>query len=126
MESDGRRNGNDNGSPPLQIVQAYQAMTPVNRKRVRILGGSMTGVAVIVPLVGGLFVELSVAYWIFSGVIALVGVSLVFPQMGMWLISAIPNGITKILPSKMFSRPDRRGDGPPPDIHPPDEPEVPT
>jgi hypothetical protein len=83
----------------------------------------MTTVAILLPLVGGLFVELSIAYWIFSGVFALVGVSLIMPQLGMWLIGAIPNAITKILPSKMFKRPDRRNG---PDISPPDDPEVPS
>ncbi len=122
----GRRNGNERQSPPLQIIQAYQAMTPQNRKRIRIGGAAMTTVAILLPLVGGLFVELSIAYWIFSGVFALVGVSLILPQLGMWLIGAIPNAITKILPSKMFKRPDRRGSADPPDITPPDEPEVPT
>ena len=84
----------------------------------------MMAVSILLPMVGGLFVDLSIYYWIFSGVVTFAGLCLVWPQMGLWLISAIPNGLAKILPSKLLSRPDRRNNGP--DISPPDDPEEPT
>ncbi len=113
-----KRNANGNGSPPMQIEESYRRMSHAGRRRLRIYGGSMMLAATGLPLVGGLFVELSPYYWIFSGVVVFAGLCLVWPQMGLWLVSAIPSGLAKILPSKMLSRPDRRNNGP-------DDPEVP-
>ena len=115
-----KRNANGNGSPPLQIEESYRRMSHAGRRRLRIYGAVMMFAAIGLPLVGGLFVELSIYYWLFSGVVTFAGLCLVWPQMGLWLISAIPNGLAKILPSKMLSRPDRRKNPPP------DDPEVPS
>lgn len=68
----------------------------------------MLTLSVTLPLVGGLFVELSPYYWIFSGVITVAGLCLIWPELGLWLMNSIPNALAKILPTKLLSRPDRR------------------
>lgn len=95
-------------SPPMMIVRSFERMTPEGRRRLRIYGGLMLTLSVTLPLVGGLFVELSPYYWIFSGVITVAGLCLIWPELGLWLMNSIPNALAKILPTKLLSRPDRR------------------
>ncbi len=103
-----RESGGKPASPPLMIVRSYENMTPQGRRRLRIAGALMLILSITLPLVGGLFVELSAYYWIFSGVITVAGLCLLWPELGLWLVNAIPNALVKILPSKLLSRPDRR------------------
>ncbi len=105
----GRRgSGSGGASPPMLIVQSFERMTPKARMRLRVGGALMLIASIMLPLVGGLFVELSAYYWIFSGFISLAGLCLLWPELGIWLVKAIPNALVKILPSKLLSRPDRR------------------
>lgn len=95
-------------SPPMMIFRSFENMTTQARRRLRIYGAMMLALSVTLPLVGGLFVELSAYYWIFSGVITVAGLCLIWPELGLWLMNSIPNALAKILPTKFLSRPDRR------------------
>jgi len=96
-------------SAPTMMMQGYEAMGHGGRRRLRWAGYVMMAAA------GGTALwrssgDPSVYWWLFTGVIFLCGVCFVFPQMGLQLIEAIPTGLAKILPTKLLSRPDRRGD----------------
>lgn len=98
------------GAPPTQLMQAYQSLEPAQEKKLNYLGFGMTGLSSVTLLVGGLVVELGTGYLIAATIIMLVGICLVFLPLGVWLITAIPRGVSKILPASLASklRPDRR------------------
>ena len=54
---------------------------------------------------------LPLVFWLFSGVVMVVGVSLAWPQLGIYLIGSLPNAIGKLLPKSwatLLKKPDRR------------------
>lgn len=94
-------------SPSTQILQGYERMGHTGRRRLMWIGLVMMAAA------GGTGLWSSsgdspVAWWLFTGLIFLSGLCLVFPQLGLQLIEAVPGAIAKLLPTKMLSRPDRR------------------
>ncbi len=97
-----------NGGPPTAIAQSWQAMGPQGRRRLRGVGGTVMALSLLFPLVGGLFVELVVYYWIFSAAGFFGGLSLMWPEMGLALIDRVPAGIAKLLPTSLLNRPDKR------------------
>lgn len=99
----------ESSGPLPQIVQAFQAMEPKRRNRIRMMGAVIMLMSIGVPQIAGAFVDLSMGYLIFSGVFALVGSVFVVPEVGFWLIPILIQIIPgKILPSKLAAGPDRR------------------
>jgi hypothetical protein len=91
------------------IMQSYQAMGPEGRKRLRIVGGCMIAFGIGMPMVAELFVLLSWVYWVFAGFVALTGICLLWPEMGILLLNVIPNIVARFWPrgaDKM--KPERR------------------
>ncbi len=94
--------------PPTATTQAYQRLTELSKRRMRIIGAGMLLVSVTLPLVAGIWVELSPTYWGFAGAIAAGGVSLVFPPLGLALLELLPSLVAKLGPASLLGRPDRR------------------
>ena len=93
-------------------MQAYEAMDTDDRNRLEIMGVGMIVVGGGVPVVAGIFYELSIAYWVFAGALASIGVCFLFPALGTWFIDAAMKLVAKVVPSMRDKiKPDRRGDG---------------
>ena len=99
-----------NSGPPTMIMASFKEMGKKGRMRMRFSGSALMAFAVGMPMIAGLFVELSIPYWLFSGVIFFGGFCLLWPEMGLYLIDRVPAGIAKIMPTRLLSRPDRRND----------------
>ncbi len=99
------------GVPPTQLMAAYKALSPAQEKRLNYLGFGMSSLSTVTLLVGGIFVELGTGYLVGAIIILLVGICLIFLPLGVWLITAIPRGVAKVLPASWASKlraPDRR------------------
>lgn len=101
----------DRGSPPTVIAQSYQAMGPEGRSRLRKIGGLMLAFGIGMPMVGELFLVLSWVYWIFAGFVAMAGLCLVWPELGIYVLDVVPKALIKIAPNtREILRPNRRDD----------------
>lgn len=99
------------GTPPNVIAQSYQAMGPEGRKRLRIVGGCMMAFGIGMPMIAELFVVMSWVYWTFSAFVALAGLCLLWPEMGILLLSVIPNILARFWPAKKKAlKPERRAE----------------
>jgi len=101
----------DDGSPPTLILQSYQAMGSRGRTRLRKIGGVMIGVGIVPPMAIEPFRPLHWVYWVFAGLVALAGLCLLWPEMGLVLLDRIGKVLARFLPSKKLSdvlTPERR------------------
>lgn len=107
------------GRPPTYLMQSYAEMTPAGKQALRVLGISIMLFTIGLPM--GAQVALSILnrpglpglFWLFSGVGLVVGLSLVWPQLGIHMLSSLPRAVHGLLPSKwasMLRRPERRSD----------------
>ena len=100
---------NEVGGPPTIIMASYQAMGQNGRRRLRIAGGCMTTFGIGMPMVAELFMSLSWVYWVFSGFVAITGVSFIWPELGVLLFNVIPSILERFWPAKKsLLRPERR------------------
>ena len=105
--------------PPTYLMQSYNEMTAQARKGLRKLGVGILLFCIALPMVAQVTLSvldrpgLSAVFWLFSGVGMVVGLCLVWPQLGIYAIGALPGAVRKLLPTKLaagLARPDRRGD----------------
>lgn len=97
--------------PPTLIMQSYQDMGTEGRRKMQKIGLGILLFTVAVPMTAGIFVELPTTYWLFSGVGMVLGLCLLWPQLGVWAVNAIPAAVSRLMPSKKLAdalRPDRR------------------
>lgn len=99
------------GTPPTIIMQSYQAMGPQGRARLRMAGGGMMAFGIGMPMVAELFIPLSWVYWVFAAFVALAGLCLLWPEMGILLLNVIPRTVERFWPAKAKAlRPERRAE----------------
>lgn len=104
-------NRQSSGGPPTLIMQSYERMGTVGRGRLRWIGGGMLVFGVGMPMVAELFMPLSWVYWTFSGFVAIAGLCLLWPEMGLVLLDRIAGVLARFLPSKKLAdavKPERR------------------
>lgn len=110
-----RRSSTPSSGPPTMLMQSYQDMGQENRRFMRGIGLGLIAFTVVVPMIGQIALlalgrqGISGFFWTFSGVGFVVGLVFVWPQLGVWAAGAIPAGVAKMLPSRIFGRADRRG-----------------
>ena len=102
MTYDGTDRREDGGIPPTLIEASYLRMGKGGRRRLRLAGGCMTAIGILTPMTAGLVKHLELVYWIFSAVVALVGLGMIWPEYGIELLNYMPGAVTRLL------RPDRR------------------
>lgn len=124
MPSVPERRTRDTEDLPTKLEHAFSSMSRREKARFQFFGFAMVSFSIGLPMVGGLFIEIPGYYWLFSGVVLLIGVCFLVPRLGVYLITSLPNGIAKIIPSAKLkdmitNTVDRRGD-----VELPDEPEV--
>ena len=107
------------GKPPTYLMQSIAGLSPQKKKQLSHIGIALLIFSVVVPMFASValiaFTEagLPLVFWLFSGVVMVVGVSLTWPQLGIYLIGALPNAIGKLLPKNwatMLKRPERRNE----------------
>ena len=75
----------DPAQSPTIIMQAFDRMDEADKTRLERLGVGMIVVAGGIPLIAGVWYNLSYAYWAFSAGIATLGVTFCFPALGVML-----------------------------------------
>lgn len=75
----------DPAQSPTIIMQAFDRMDDADKTRLERLGVGMIVVAGGVPLVAGIWYDLSYSYWAFSAGIATLGTTFCFPALGVML-----------------------------------------
>ena len=104
-----RRSGN--GSPPTVVMLAYRDMDPELKRLLQRVGLWMVIFGAVMPMAIEPFVELSWVYWMFSLVIVVAGIGLLWPPFGVWLGNLLAELAIKLVPAtKDVLRPDRRGE----------------
>ena len=99
----------DSSGPPTIIMRTYNEMDEDDKNRLEKLGVGMIVFAGGIPIIAGIFIDLSLAYWLFSASIASLGVCFLFPALGVWFIDVALKVIAMVVPAmKEKVRPDRR------------------
>lgn len=112
-EVERRQDGGDD--LPTKLEHAFSEMSRKDKAKFQFFGFGMVAFSIGLPMIAALFVTLPGFYWIFSGLVFLTGVCFLVPRLGVYLLTAAPNAISKIIPSAklkdmLTSRVDRRGD----------------
>lgn len=92
------RRGSDEDLP-TKLEASFEAMDKDDKNRLQIIGSVLIVVGLGVPLTAGIFQELSTLYLIFSGFVAVVGILLAWPRLGVYVLTAAPGAISKLVPS---------------------------
>ena len=105
---------------------AWTGMAPRDRRRLQVAGGSLLSFTVGVPVVAEVALavlerpELPMVVWVFSSGFAIVSVAMIFPPLGVWVVSTAAPTLAKLLPGvlarlvpsglvpSMFQRQERR------------------
>lgn len=115
MPKDQRRS--ESGKPPTYLMQSYDAMSEKGKNDLRQLGIWILLFTIGLPMLAEVVLRytgrggLPPLFFLFSGVGLVVGLSLIWPALGIWMVGAVPKAIGKLLPSKLaglLTRPDRR------------------
>lgn len=105
------------GRPPTYLMQSINGLSPQKKRQLSHIGYGLLIFSVVVPMLASVGLRaftsagLPLVFWLFSGVVMVVGVSLAWPQLGIFLIGSLPNAIGKLLPKSwatLLKRPDRR------------------
>lgn len=109
------RRTRDTEDLPTKLEHAFSEMSRKDKARFQIFGFGMLSFSIALPMVGGLFISIPGYYWLFSGVVMLISVCFLVPRLGVYLITSLPNGIAKIVPSAKLkdmitNTVDRRGE----------------
>lgn len=103
------------GKPPTALMQSYQAMTRRKRKELKTIGYVLLMFSLVTPVISSIAISafggagLPPLVWLFCGVGMIVGLSLSWPEMGIYLLSRLPSAVVRLLPSRLIDRPERRG-----------------
>jgi hypothetical protein len=104
------RRTNENGKPPTALMQSYQAMQESQRRELKRIGYGLLIFSFVVPVLASIAmrtfagVGLPAIVWLFCGVGMVVGVCLSWPEMGLYLLSRLPNAVGKLLPGKLADK----------------------
>lgn len=105
-----KERGKDRG-PPTQAMESWRGKTPEEQRALQLKGWVAMAFGFGLPLVGGLFVQLAIPYYLFGGAVGIVGVFFTWPEAGYALATLLPAGIAKLLPSRFLERiPERRSE----------------
>lgn len=103
--------------PPSYLMRSYDGLSVSKKKQLNRLGLSMLVFGFAVPMLASVGLRaftgagLPLVFWLFSGVVMVVGVSLAWPQLGIYLIGSLPNAVGKLLPKSwatLLKKPERR------------------
>lgn len=99
------------GTPPTIVMQSYTDMTVGEKRQLRRLGFGMVVFGVGMPMGIEPFVSLHWVYWLFAGLVAVVGLMLLWPAAGFVVLDRLVAAAAKILPAlRDVVRPERRDD----------------
>lgn len=111
-----RRSGS--GKPPTFLMQSYSGMTPQKKNELKRLGYGLLIFSIVVPVLGSVGLRAFVAggglpiiIWLFCGVGMVVGLSLAWPELGIYMLGRLPAAVGKLLPKSWadaLRRPERR------------------
>ena len=91
-----RREGS--GSPPTVIMQAFREMDADDKNKMERVGyGMITLVGAVVA--AGIFYDMAISYLIFVGCFGLVGVCLIFPVLGAYVMDLVAKVTISVAPS---------------------------
>lgn len=111
------RRNSTSGKPPTALMQSYSGMGRQKRRELKRIGYGLLVFSFVVPVLASIGLRAFVGVglhpivWLFCGVGMIVGLSLAWPEMGIYLLSRLPAAVSKLLPSKLagiLRRPDRR------------------
>jgi len=105
-----------NGRPPTYLMQSYGGMTPQKKKELKHIGYGLLVFSFVVPVLASIGLRafglgLPMVIWLFCGVGMIVGLSLAWPELGIYMLGRLPAAISKLLPKSWaakLARPDRR------------------
>lgn len=84
---------------PTKLEASFEAMDPDDKNRLQVIGCSLIVIGLAVPLTAGIFRDLPTLYLVFSGFVATVGVLLAWPRLGVYVLTAAPGAVSKLVPS---------------------------
>ncbi len=111
------RRNSTSGKPPTALMRSYAGMTPKKKKELKHLGYGFMVFSFVVPVSASIALRAFVGVglhplvWLFCGVGMIVGLSLAWPEMGIYFLGTLPSAVSKLLPSKLsglLKRPERR------------------
>ena len=115
MPSSERRSGVNRG-PPTYLMQSYAGMAAQKKKELKRIGYGLLIFSFVVPVLASIALNilsagLPMVIWLFCGVGMIVGLSLAWPELGIYMLGRLPAAIGKLLPKSWAAalrRPDRR------------------
>lgn len=118
MPEPDQRSSRSNGKPPTALMVSYNAMTAKKRLELKRIGYGLLLFSFALPTITsvglsvlGSSARLPAVTWLFCGVGMIIGLSLSWPEMGIYLLSRLPSAVARLLPTKLTSaihRPERR------------------
>ena len=84
---------------PTKLEASFRDMDADDKNRLQLIGSVLIVVGLSVPLAGGIFRDLATLYLIFSGFVATIGVLLAWPRLGVYVLTAAPGAVSKLVPS---------------------------
>lgn len=103
------------GKPPTALMQSYKAMTPDKRGELKRIGYGLLVFSFVTPVISSIAISafggagLPALVWLFCGVGMIIGLSLSWPEMGIYLLSRLPSAVSRLLPGKLTKVVERRG-----------------
>ena len=104
--------------PPTQLMVAWSALSPRDRRRLTLAGLVLLTFTVGVPMAAAVVLAvlerpaLPIVVWGFSGLFGTIAVGMIFPPLGVWAVSSAAPALAKLIPtsklSGMLERPERR------------------
>lgn len=105
------------GKPPTYLMQSYAGMEVSKKKELKRIGFGLLIFSFCVPVLASIGLRalttasLPWTIWIFCGVGMIVGLSLAWPELGIYMLGRLPSAVSMLLPkswASMLKRPDRR------------------
>lgn len=112
-----KRSTRSNGKPPTALMQSYSVMGHKKRRELKLIGYGFLVFSLVTPVIGSIVMRVTVGAglpgvaYLFCSVGLIIGLSLSWPEMGIYLLGRLPGAVSKLLPSKLaglLGRPDRR------------------
>ncbi len=99
-------------------MRSIAGLSPKKKKQLHWVGLAILAFSFVVPVLGSIglraFVpgaSLPIVIWLFCGVGLVVGLSLVWPELGIYMLGRLPSAVGKLLPKNwaaMLQRSERR------------------
>jgi len=102
------------GKPPTALMVSYNAMTVKKRRELKRIGYGCLIFSLVTPVIASIVMRMTVGaglpgtVYLFCGAGMIIGLSLSWPEMGIYLLSRLPSAVARLLPGKLTGVVERR------------------